>query len=236
MTVRVGKVGVMRMVVCVGIREWPRPSRQHDVTVGPAVRMAMDMPSMPMKDSTRTGHECLTLARHEARRRAGRSRDRHHLGEGCERSYPPNGLVVTTLPNPTPTEANAVWTRCLPHPRHSPPPPEAAPSGLVRPRRSHRGHGGTRREARQHVENGLTERRRSRTDRAWGYHTAQVLKTCWATGPVPLRRAGYRRVLGRSPLVASTRRRSRRRRRRRAARCRPRRPRPPRRSSPSVRD
>ena len=33
----------------------------------------------------------------------------------------------------------------------------------------------------------VTERRRSRTDRAWGYHTAQVLKTCWATGPVPLR-------------------------------------------------
>jgi hypothetical protein len=34
---------------------------------------------------------------------------------------------------------------------------------------------------------GLTERRRSRTDRAVGYTTAQVLKTCWATGPVPLR-------------------------------------------------
>ena len=33
----------------------------------------------------------------------------------------------------------------------------------------------------------LAERRRSRTDRAWGYHTAQVLKTCWATGPMPLR-------------------------------------------------
>jgi hypothetical protein len=40
--------------------------------------------------------------------------------------------------------------------------------------------------------NGLTERRRSRTDRAWGCHTAQVLKTCWATGPMPLRCAGYR--------------------------------------------
>ena len=65
MTVRVGKVGVMRMVVCVGIREWPRPSRQHNVTMGPAVHMAMDMPSMPMKESTRTGHACLTLARHE---------------------------------------------------------------------------------------------------------------------------------------------------------------------------
>ena len=35
---------------------------------------------------------------------------------------------------------------------------------------------------------GLTERRRSRTDRAVGYTTAQVLKTCWATGPMPLRR------------------------------------------------
>ena len=45
---------------------------------------------------------------------------------------------------------------------------------------------------------GLTERRRSRTDRAVGYTTAQVLKTCWATGPVPLRRAGYMRVLKRS--------------------------------------
>ena len=64
-TVRVGVVGVMRMVVCVGIREWTRPPRQYDVTVGPTVRMAMDMLSMPMKDSTRTGHACLTLARHE---------------------------------------------------------------------------------------------------------------------------------------------------------------------------
>ena len=43
---------------------------------------------------------------------------------------------------------------------------------------------------------GLTERRRSRTDRAVGYTTAQVLKTCWATGPVPLRRAGYMRDPG----------------------------------------
>src|SRR3954467_10973399 len=32
-----------------------------------------------------------------------------------------------------------------------------------------------------------TERRRSRTDRAVGYTTAPVLKTGWATGPVPLR-------------------------------------------------
>ena len=29
------------------------------------------------------------------------------------------------------------------------------------------------------LRNPLTERRRSRTDRAWGYHTAQVLKTRW---------------------------------------------------------
>ena len=35
-----------------------------------------------------------------------------------------------------------------------------------------------------------TERRRSRTDRAVGYTTARVLKTRWATGPMPLRGAG----------------------------------------------
>jgi integrase len=35
-----------------------------------------------------------------------------------------------------------------------------------------------------------TERRRSRTDRAVGYTTALVLKTSWATGPVPLRSEG----------------------------------------------
>jgi bifunctional non-homologous end joining protein LigD len=35
-----------------------------------------------------------------------------------------------------------------------------------------------------------TERRRSRTDRAVGYTTALVLKTSWATGPMPLRRPG----------------------------------------------
>jgi hypothetical protein len=34
---------------------------------------------------------------------------------------------------------------------------------------------------------GSAERRRSRTDRAWGCHAAPVLKTGWATGPVPLR-------------------------------------------------
>ena len=34
---------------------------------------------------------------------------------------------------------------------------------------------------------GATERRRSRTDRAVGYTTALVLKTSWATGPMPLR-------------------------------------------------
>jgi len=37
-----------------------------------------------------------------------------------------------------------------------------------------------------------TERRRSRTDRAVGYTTALVLKTNWATGPMPLRVQGYR--------------------------------------------
>ena len=33
----------------------------------------------------------------------------------------------------------------------------------------------------------LAERRRSRTDRAVGCTTARVLKTRWATGPMPLR-------------------------------------------------
>ena len=36
----------------------------------------------------------------------------------------------------------------------------------------------------------VAERRRSRTDRAVGCTTALVLKTSWATGPMPLRRAG----------------------------------------------
>jgi hypothetical protein len=40
---------------------------------------------------------------------------------------------------------------------------------------------------RPHAE---AERRRSRTDPAWGYHTSPVLKTGWATGPVPLRGSG----------------------------------------------
>ena len=31
------------------------------------------------------------------------------------------------------------------------------------------------------------ERRRSRTYPAWGCHASPVLKTSWATGPVPLR-------------------------------------------------
>jgi hypothetical protein len=33
---------------------------------------------------------------------------------------------------------------------------------------------------------GLTERPRSRTEPAVGYTTSPVLKTSWATGPVPL--------------------------------------------------
>ena len=68
----------------------------------------------------------------------------------------------------------------------------APPSGTARvgprqpqPPRRFRATG--RRPARSHAGFGLTERRRSRTDRAVGYTTAQVLKTCWATGPVPLR-------------------------------------------------
>ena len=36
------------------------------------------------------------------------------------------------------------------------------------------------------VERVVTERRRSRTYRAVGYTTAPVLKTSWATGPLPL--------------------------------------------------
>src|SRR5262249_53879181 len=48
---------------------------------------------------------------------------------------------------------------------------------------------------------GSTERRRSRTYRAVGYTTAPVLKTGWATGPMPLRReisARLRLVAGRA--------------------------------------
>src|SRR4051794_15418439 len=61
----------------------------------------------------------------------------------------------------------------------------------------------TSRDCREHAANGLTERRRSRTDRAWGYHTAQVLKTCWATGPMPLRDGGYRLMLRIDPIRSS---------------------------------
>ena len=54
---------------------------------------------------------------------------------------------------------------------------------------------------------GLTERRRSRTDLAWGCQTSPVLKTGWATGPLPLRVdaiAGARRGRARaSPLSAA---------------------------------
>ena len=39
---------------------------------------------------------------------------------------------------------------------------------------------------------GLTERRRSRTYPAVGYTTSRVLKTRWATGPMPLRGARYK--------------------------------------------
>src|SRR5512133_3328580 len=53
---------------------------------------------------------------------------------------------------------------------------------------------------------GSTERRRSRTYRAVGYTTAPVLKTSWATGPMPLQGAMLPRR-GRAPedaLVADT--------------------------------
>src|SRR3954447_8977717 len=38
----------------------------------------------------------------------------------------------------------------------------------------------------------LTERPRSRTEQAWGCHTGPVLKTGWATGPVPLQKRDRR--------------------------------------------
>jgi hypothetical protein len=44
-----------------------------------------------------------------------------------------------------------------------------------------------RRSKRREPGNQFTERRRSRTYPAWGYHASPVLKTGWATGPVPLR-------------------------------------------------
>jgi len=60
--------------------------------------------------------------------------------------------------------------------RHSPPPCVAAPGGLDGPPlRPGMEPGAPRR--RRIAELGLTERRRSRTDRAWGHHTAQVLKS-----------------------------------------------------------
>ena len=40
-----------------------------------------------------------------------------------------------------------------------------------------------------HARFGLAERRRSRTYQPWGYHGLPVLKTGWATGPVPLQGA-----------------------------------------------
>jgi hypothetical protein len=41
------------------------------------------------------------------------------------------------------------------------------------------------RELLNHAGYGLAERRRSRTYQPWGYHGLPVLKTGWATGPVP---------------------------------------------------
>ena len=68
-----------------------------------------------------------------------------------------------------------------PHSRHSPPPSEAAPSGLRRQNASLRLSDRRAHEPFEEAANGLTERRRSRTDRAWGCHTAQVLKP-WRVG------------------------------------------------------
>ena len=52
----------------------------------------------------------------------------------------------------------------------------------------------------------VTERRRSRTYPAWGYQTSPVLKTGWATGPVPLRgeaSTAFRPGRPRRPVVRS---------------------------------
>src|SRR5438067_3721698 len=46
----------------------------------------------------------------------------------------------------------------------------------------------------------LTERRRSRTDPAWGCHASPILKTGWATGPMPLRSQRNKRVFGLSAV------------------------------------
>src|SRR5436189_80805 len=47
------------------------------------------------------------------------------------------------------------------------------------------------------------ERRRSRTDRAWGCHAAPVLKTGWATGPEPVAEAGQGDRLERLQCLAA---------------------------------
>ncbi len=65
----------------------------------------------------------------------------------------------------------------VPHSRHSQPPRKAAPSGLDRSFRSSRASVPAQFQPRRDAKIGFTERRRSRTDRAWGYHTAQVLKS-----------------------------------------------------------
>ena len=46
----------------------------------------------------------------------------------------------------------------------------------------------------------LTERRRSRTDPAWGCHASPILKTGWATGPMPLRGQRNKQVFGLSAV------------------------------------
>ena len=52
---------------------------------------------------------------------------------------------------------------------------------------------------------GLAERRRSRTYQPWGYHGLPVLKTGWATGPVPLQGRRILRAVGSEPeSVASS--------------------------------
>src|SRR6476646_11792686 len=49
-----------------------------------------------------------------------------------------------------------------------------------------------------------TERRRNRTFQAWGCHALPVLKTGWATRPLPLRRRCYAAGWGAMAMIEST--------------------------------
>ena len=72
-----------------------------------------------------------------------------------------------------------------PQPRRSPPPqggPSRSRAGVPSAPTSNR----RRTASPSDAANGLTERRRSRTDRAWGCHTAQVLKSWLSRAAVPV--------------------------------------------------